>query len=292
MDYRQLKYFLAVCSTSNMTAAASVENVSEQALSKAIRNLERELGAKLFARVPRGVEMTREGLELQAEAAAYVRRHDELLGRFSARGSSRARLNLAMATGTLALWFREDFLAEFVLQRPDLDLNVSFFSEDIYNHPADRGSFDLIVGTRPGSGETIFHARRAMRLAMSESDELAKKGTVQLPDLLGRTLACAIEETPEQLAMIGKLKEAGCPPMVRFGPSEISFINDLLRAGRVIVPFAGDEDRLGPGIVARDVEGLGVTWNLYGTVAKNRTLQPVARDLIASMKKELNASEP
>lgn len=292
MDYRQLKYFLAVCSTSSMTAAASVENVSEQALSKAIRNLERELGAKLFARVPRGVEMTREGLELQAEAAAYVQRHDELLGRFSARGNGRTRLNLAMATGTLALWFREGFLADFVLQRPDLDLNIAFFSEDIYNHPADRGSFDLVVGTRPGGGEAVFHARRAMRLAMSESDELATKAAVQLSDLLGRTLACAIEETPEQLAMIGKLKEAGCPPTVRFGPSEISFVNDLLKAGRVIVPFAGDEERLGPGIVARDVEGLGVTWNLYGTVAKNRTLQPVARDLIASMKKELNASEP
>lgn len=58
MDLRLLRYFIACVEHKTMHAAASAVNVSQPALSKAIRNLETELGVTLLDRQPRGVVPT------------------------------------------------------------------------------------------------------------------------------------------------------------------------------------------------------------------------------------------
>jgi LysR family hydrogen peroxide-inducible transcriptional activator len=61
MQLSQIRYFLAVAETLNFTKAARVRAVSQPALSKAIRNLEADLGAELFDRSAQKVELTEFG---------------------------------------------------------------------------------------------------------------------------------------------------------------------------------------------------------------------------------------
>lgn len=61
MDIRQTEFFLALVSERNFTRAAEITHVTQSGLSAAIRNLERELGAQLFDRRPRAVELTAAG---------------------------------------------------------------------------------------------------------------------------------------------------------------------------------------------------------------------------------------
>lgn len=61
MELRQLRYVVAVAETRNFTRAAARCFVAQSALSRQIGNLERELGAKLFARTSRRVELTPAG---------------------------------------------------------------------------------------------------------------------------------------------------------------------------------------------------------------------------------------
>lgn len=58
MDLRLLRYFIACVENKTMHAAAAAVNVSQPALSKAIRNLEMDLGVALLDRQPRGVVPT------------------------------------------------------------------------------------------------------------------------------------------------------------------------------------------------------------------------------------------
>jgi DNA-binding transcriptional LysR family regulator len=62
MNLRSLKYFIAVAEELSFTRGASRVHIEQAPLSQAIRRLEKEIGAKLFLRDNRGVELTAEGL--------------------------------------------------------------------------------------------------------------------------------------------------------------------------------------------------------------------------------------
>lgn len=68
MTLQALQYFLAVARHKNFTKAAEECFVTQPALSRAIRELEEELGCRLFARTSRSVELTAAGEYCLAEA--------------------------------------------------------------------------------------------------------------------------------------------------------------------------------------------------------------------------------
>jgi len=64
-----VRYFLTVAEEGNVTRAAARLGMAQPPLSAQIRALERDLGATLFHRTPRGVELTEAGLAFRAGVA-------------------------------------------------------------------------------------------------------------------------------------------------------------------------------------------------------------------------------
>jgi DNA-binding transcriptional LysR family regulator len=73
MSLRQFEYALAVAAEGSVTAAAELLHVAQPSMSQQIRNLERELGVKLFARTPTGLVPTVAGRAFLREAEVAVR---------------------------------------------------------------------------------------------------------------------------------------------------------------------------------------------------------------------------
>jgi DNA-binding transcriptional LysR family regulator len=67
MDFRHLKYFIAVAQELNFGRAAVALNISQPPLTRQIQQLEEEIGAQLFIRTPKGVELTQAGQVLLEE---------------------------------------------------------------------------------------------------------------------------------------------------------------------------------------------------------------------------------
>lgn len=74
MDFRHLRYFVAIVEEGQFVRAAAELHVAQSALSQQIRDLERELGAELLHRDRRGVTPTAAGAVLLVHARAMLER--------------------------------------------------------------------------------------------------------------------------------------------------------------------------------------------------------------------------
>ncbi|HEX8272451.1 MAG TPA: LysR family transcriptional regulator [Longimicrobiaceae bacterium] len=74
MDFRHLRYFVAVAEEGTFTRAARRLFIAQPALSKQIQDLEDEIGTRLLVRTARGVSLTPPGAELLEHARSILAR--------------------------------------------------------------------------------------------------------------------------------------------------------------------------------------------------------------------------
>ncbi|MET8582604.1 LysR family transcriptional regulator [Streptomyces collinus] len=101
---RLLRAFLAVAEELHFTRAAARLYVAQQALSRDVRRLERELGAELFLRTTRQVALTADGERLLPHARRVLAAQDDLLAAFGQARPLLVDLNSAgLVTGRRVL---------------------------------------------------------------------------------------------------------------------------------------------------------------------------------------------
>ncbi|MGW2637796.1 LysR family transcriptional regulator [Streptomyces sp. NPDC001348] len=97
MDLRSLRYFVAVAEERHIGRAANRLHMTQPPLSRAIRQLEDELGVLLFERTSRGVTLTPAGKVLYDETGALLTRADRIRRQVAAAAGT-----ATLAVGTLA----------------------------------------------------------------------------------------------------------------------------------------------------------------------------------------------
>ena len=78
MNIEQLKIFISVAATGSFSRTATLTDSTQSSVSKAVAQLETELGAKLFERTGRGATLNTAGRALLGRAEALTRDADSL----------------------------------------------------------------------------------------------------------------------------------------------------------------------------------------------------------------------
>lgn len=139
MDWAHIRSFLAVAETGSLSAAARGIGQSQPTLGRHIKAAEMALGAKLFVRVPHGLQLTDAGallLEPAREmAGAYARLSTLAAGRDTAL-SGTVRITASVVVSHYIL---PDIIARFRSQEPDIaiDLVPSDDSQNLLYREAD-----------------------------------------------------------------------------------------------------------------------------------------------------------
>ncbi len=122
MDMRKLRYFSVLAEEKHFGRAAARLSLSQPPLSLAIRQLESDIGAKLFERDSRNVSLTPAGEALQQEAIFLLRRVEEsrLLVKAISEGKG-GRLRIGFS-GSMLYRGLPDILSAFKAASPTTEL--------------------------------------------------------------------------------------------------------------------------------------------------------------------------
>ena len=125
LSTRQLRAFVALAGERNFTRAAAASSLSQPAFSELIRQLEEAVGARLFDRTTRRVELTAEGAEFQLGAQRMLDDLEMTLVALKEHvDRRRGRVSIALLPSLAADWL-PDVLAEFRATYPGIDTHVA-----------------------------------------------------------------------------------------------------------------------------------------------------------------------
>ncbi len=155
MEFRHLRYFLAVADALHFTKAAEGLPVSQPALSAQVKQLEHEVGVPLFDRVGRSVQLTRAG-SIFREHARRALREMELaqMAIAEAEGLHRGTLSVGVVQ-TVNAYLIPEIVTRFSTLHPQVGLKLDELSGPDIEAGVSGGILDVGIGFLPVTSDRL-----------------------------------------------------------------------------------------------------------------------------------------
>jgi DNA-binding transcriptional LysR family regulator len=261
---RDLRYFVAVADELHFTRAAERLFVSQPALSKQIRALERQLGATLFLRDRQGVELTSAGAALLPSARRVLKAWDEAWSAVEgAKAAQRSTLVVGMSTSPGRGGLLPAIRSRFGDAHPDAVLRLRQVGwEDPTAGLADGSSDVAFVWLPLPEQERYDHlvvAEEPRLVAFPEAHRLAARDEVDFADLLGEPFLALPEAAgPLRDYWLATDARGGRPARIGAEVASTEETYEALTAGLGVVLLAAGNAPLITlgGVVTRPVRGV------------------------------------
>ena len=175
MEIYQLRQFQVIAKHKNMTHAADELCIAQPALSKTIKKLEEELGARLFIRNKNGLECTRQGEILLDYTNRIIPLVEEASREIKESIGEHGEIGLCLNSSAVLV---SNVLSEFIHEHPYVSFSIS-------SEP--RGC-DILIDSVPSTYDIPEGAKLLMTeeicLAVSASHPLAKTGHITVKQMM------------------------------------------------------------------------------------------------------------
>jgi DNA-binding transcriptional LysR family regulator len=191
MEMHQVRYFLAVCETLNFTRAAERCNVAQPSLTRAIQNLEEELGGQLFRRERRLTHISDFGL--------LIRPHLERMAADAEAAKTTAKNFLRLEHASVQLGVMctvgparfVGFLSAFRQANPGCDVTLVEGAPDRLAEMLLEGKLDLAIMAQPEPFSERLEIcplyRERFCVAFPKGHRFTEKNAVAIADMSGET---------------------------------------------------------------------------------------------------------
>ena len=218
MNFTSLRYFEMAAREQNISAAAERLYVSRQALSKAIKRLEDELGMPLIQPTAQGIRLTPEGESVYAAAQQILAIWDRTAAGFARTQRDTVRLCVGFGHNSYNLW-PKDHMRRYMEQNPSVQLEFRSLLPDQLLEALRSGILDLAISNVHPKDKAFSCTPivgRPMYALICRMDPLAVKDVITPQDLDGRCVHF-IPHDQTGMTNFSHLMEVhglGCKPVV------------------------------------------------------------------------------
>lgn len=262
MEFKRLKYFLAVAEELHFGRAATRLDMAQPPLSRQIAALETDLGVQLFDRSRSQIRLTQAGLVLQDHARQILSRLDAAYRDTRLVGSgSGGRLRIAFV-GSASHGLLPTLIKSYRSFYPNVELALSAMNNAELSHGLIARDIDVAVA-RPALNDDEFRhellCREKLILALPDNSRLASLPEIRFADLADQVFVlyprrprpgyadvvlniCAREGfTPAKLELTQDFQSAISLVSVGVGLSVVpESVSSTQRPGVVYRPYLGD----------------------------------------------------
>lgn len=288
MEIRQLRAFVAIAESGTFTAGALRVHVTQAAISMQIRQLETEIGAKVFVRAPRHVILTEAGEQLLRRARHILREHDAALDEIAElAGAERGRLRIGSASAMVLTEQLPTILKELRKQHPAAEIAVTSGTSEVLVDQILAGEVDVAFVSLPVDERGIKTERLSedqLVAIASPRHKLAKQRTISAYTLAGERLILGERGGNTRRLIDQFFAQAGVTLRVAMELSRQQAIKRMVEEdmGVGIVPLQSVREEVEKGKLIRWwIEGAQINWELGIAQLSNGYDSPIMQKFVA-----------
>lgn len=299
MEIRQLRAFVAIAESGTFTAGALRVHVTQAAISMQIRQLETEIGAKVFVRAPRHVILTEAGEQLLRRARHILREHDAALDEIAElAGAERGRLRIGSASAMVLTEQLPSILKELRKQHPAAEIAVTSGTSEVLVDQILAGEVDVAFVSLPVDVRGIKTERLSedqLVAIASPRHKLAKQKTISAYTLAGERLILGERGGNTRRLIDQFFAQAGVTLRVTMELSRQQAIKRMVEEdmGVGIVPLQSVKEEVDKGRLIRWwIEGAQINWELGIAQLSNGYDSPIMQKFVALAHRNFGDAAP
>lgn len=221
MEFRHLRYFVAVAEEQHVTRAARRLGMQQPPLTQQIQALEAEIGVQLFERSPRQIRLNDAGRVFLDDARRLLRDADIAVSRVQGYAqSARLVLRIGLTTSSSMHGRTRELLKRFREERPEAVLQLEEGAAFDLLHALESGTLDVAFIRAPAPDvpgvAAQWLAEDDLVVAIPTAHPLAAASEIRLPDLHAENLVLYRQERCTGIAqrLMATFERTGIQPRV------------------------------------------------------------------------------
>ena len=289
MEYRQLLNFLEVCEEKSFTKASKRRYITQQGISRSIKELEDELEVPLFFRTRQGIELTEYGNVLEKAAKVYTDQHNYIKDTIrQLKEKNKSYISIGILNGindTLPLNFFKNFLDS----HPDISLKLMSFTDDEFQNAIIEHKLQLGLCPEPidtNNFESIVNKKSKIALITGKKHRFSMFSSIKMQELKEEEVI--IPNNNKYL--LDLCTNIGVKSVIHLKASETSLIYDLCNTNRIVSFWASSIYRF-PGLAHIQIEDIDVYRAYHLIVNKHTYVSGAVEEFITYTKEEFAKAE-